>query len=254
MSIKITKPRIDDIPVLEVVEEEKALESLPLVIYYHGWQTSKELVLTQGRKLAERGFRVCLPDAPNHGERRQEVSSIPSLTYWSSIHGSLFEYEKLRDFFLTKRNSNGKVSVGGVSMGGMTICSLLTHHPEITAAACVMGTPSPTAFKETTVSRMKEFGTFLPSDYLDLLSWTDDYDLALHPELLSKRPLFFWHGTEDWKIPIDSVVQFVEANRQAPHGRNIQLHIGLKEAHLVKVPTMDKVAEFFVEMQADPQK
>ena len=34
----------------------------------------KELVLTQGRKLARENFRVILPDAANHGERKTQLS------------------------------------------------------------------------------------------------------------------------------------------------------------------------------------
>lgn len=63
MKLAVRKRKIGNIPVLEVVPEEMIYEPLPLIIYYHGWQTSKELVLTQGRKLAREGFRVVLPDA-----------------------------------------------------------------------------------------------------------------------------------------------------------------------------------------------
>lgn len=247
MQNRVTHLHIDDIPVLEVVAKERAEEALPLIIFYHGWQIDKGMVLTQGRKLAAKGFRVCLPDAPNHGERHQDVSAIPSLTFWNSIQGNLFEYEKIRDYFLQERNCINQIGVGGVSMGGMTTCALLTHQPEIKAAACVMGTPSPGNFIATTIKRMKDFNKLLPSGYLDLLSWTEAYDLAKHSELLAGRPIFFWHGTEDWKIPIESVVDFAEENREEGFGKHISLHIGVGERHLMKVPTMDKVSEFFLE-------
>lgn len=70
----ILKRSVHHIPVLEVVLKELREERIPVVIYYHGWQTSKELVLTQGRKIAQQGIRVILPDAMNHGERKQPVS------------------------------------------------------------------------------------------------------------------------------------------------------------------------------------
>ena len=82
----ILKRSVNQIPVLEVVLKELREERIPVVIYYHGWQTSKELVLTQGRKIAQQGIRVILPDAMNHGERKQPVSSIPSYTFWDSIY------------------------------------------------------------------------------------------------------------------------------------------------------------------------
>ncbi|MHC5247657.1 alpha/beta fold hydrolase [Enterococcus sp. LJL90] len=242
---------IDDIPAFEVVEEALQEAELPLIIYYHGWQTNKNLAMTQARRLAGLGFRVCLPDAPNHGERHQPVSTVPSLTFWETIHGNLFEFEKIRDFFLKNRPNNGRLGVGGFSMGGMTTAALLTHHPEIDAAVCLMGTPSPKAFVDTTIMRRKEANIFLPSDYRDLMSWTPAYDLSAHPETLNGRPLFFWHGTEDWKIPIDSVVKFVDENRNTEAGRNISLHIGVGEGHLLKIPTMEKASFFLKEMLID---
>ncbi len=76
MNPMILKRKVNNIPLLEVVLTELRAEKIPIIIYYHGWQTSKELVLTQGRKFAKQGFRVLLPDAMNHGERKQVVSAI----------------------------------------------------------------------------------------------------------------------------------------------------------------------------------
>ena len=92
MKVVVRKRTVGNIPLLEVVAEDKIYEPLPLVIYYHGWQTAKELVLTQGRKLAAKNFRVLLPDATNHGERKTKTSEIPSLTFWDSIQTNLYEF------------------------------------------------------------------------------------------------------------------------------------------------------------------
>lgn len=92
MKVVVRKRTVGNIPLLEVVAEDKIYEPLPLIIYYHGWQTAKELVLTQGRKLAAKNFRVLLPDAANHGERKTKTSEIPSLTFWDSIQTNLYEF------------------------------------------------------------------------------------------------------------------------------------------------------------------
>ncbi|WP_088825395.1 MULTISPECIES: alpha/beta fold hydrolase [Listeria] len=243
MKFKIVKRKIHDIPVLEITSKTSVDKPLPLAIYYHGWQTSKELVLTQGRKLASRGFRVCLPDAPNHGERHQTVSSVISLTFWNSIQGNLAEYEFIRDHYLAQSLTT-EIFVGGVSMGGITTCALLTHHPEIKAAACIMGEPSPLSFRARTISRASERQIKLPSDYADLLAWQENYDLDGKPETLAGRPLYIWHGTEDWKIPIETVKNFVKKNAPKPYGANIKFEIGEGEGHLVQIAIMDKVADF----------
>lgn len=242
MKIAVRKRLVGNIPLLEVVAEEKTYTPLPLIIYYHGWQTSKELVLTQGRKLAQAGFRVLLPDAVNHGERKTAISKIPSMTFFESIQGNLFEFGYLLDYFDKLGLVTEKIAVGGVSMGGITTCMLLTQHANIQAAACVMGSPSPVAYRERIQVHARELGFYLPADYEKLLVWLEIYDLSLQPEKLAQRPLLFWHGRQDEKIPYEQVADFVEKNPAA----NLQL-IAETEKHMVKGATMDKITHFFVE-------
>ena len=75
----------------------------------------------------------------NHGERKTgPISTIPSITFWSSIQYNLIEFPVIIHHFhklgLIKENWIG---VGGVSMGGITTSALMTQHPEIQAAACL---------------------------------------------------------------------------------------------------------------------
>ncbi|MEO1768665.1 alpha/beta fold hydrolase [Candidatus Enterococcus ferrettii] len=243
MKTTIRKRSVGNIPLLEVVAEEQIYEPLPLIIYYHGWQTAKELVLTQGRKLAAKGFRVLLPDAANHGERKVRVSEIPSLTFWDSIQTNLFEFGYLVDYFENLGLTTGKIGVGGVSMGGITTCMLLTAHPEIDVAACVMGSPSPIKYRDRIKQHATAAGYFLPRDYEQLTSWMAAYDLSLHPEKTTGRPLLFWHGMQDEKIPYQHVSDFVKSQSDS---LNITFN-SEEERHLVKVPTMEIISDFFDE-------
>ncbi|EPH94691.1 MULTISPECIES: alpha/beta fold hydrolase [unclassified Enterococcus] len=246
MNPVILKRTIKNIPVLEVVLEEYKTKAIPVVIYYHGWQTSKELVLTQGRKIAQKGFRVILPDAMNHGERKAPVSPIPSFTFWESIHANLFEFSAIIDNLKRREVYHPDLGVGGVSMGGMTTCALLTKHEEIRCGACIMGSPAPLAYGEEVVRRSGEFKMSLPEDYFDLISWVKNYDLSLQPEKLAERPLFFWHGEADEKIPYRHVFDFVRENHGTENGKNISFLSSAEDRHLVKVPTMVDTAEFFL--------
>ena len=162
-------------------------ERIPVVIYYHGWQTSKELVLTQGRKIAQQGIRVILPDAMNHGERKQPVSSIPSYTFWDSIYGNLFEFDTLIKHLEKRDLLHDRLAVGGVSMGGMTTCALLAKHPHIAAGVCLMGSPALLEYGKEIARRASEYNYILPKDYFDLISWVKSYDLSLQPEKLAGR-------------------------------------------------------------------
>lgn len=246
MKLTIRKRKLGTIPLLEVVERERRNDLLPIIVYYHGWQSSKELVLTQGRRLATAGFRVLLPDAANHGERKQPIAQIPSLTFWQSIHTNLFEFGYIINHFEKLGLVDDRIAVGGVSMGGMTTCALLTHHPEIKAAACVMGSPKPVAYRDRIQKHASELNRYMPKDYLDLLAWLPAYDLSLNPETLGNRPLYIWHGRQDVIVPYEHVLDFVM--------KNPDLNITFEdedEEHLVKTATMNQITQFFVKEMLD---
>ncbi len=241
--------KISGIPVLEVVPEALQNDALPLVIYYHGWQTSKELVLTQARKLAKQNIRVLLPDAMNHGERKYEaVSKIPAVTFWSSIQYNIIEFNLLLAFFNKKGLIlNQKIGVGGLSMGGMTTCALLTQHPEITAAVCLMGTPKPIHYIERIIRITTERKLAIPKDLAKLLSWVTEYDLSFHPESLAGRPVLFWHGTQDPKVPYEDTASFYQAVKDTAYGKQVQFLTSEGTGHLVSTELMDTVTEFLVD-------
>ncbi|OTP12105.1 lipase/esterase [Enterococcus sp. 10A9_DIV0425] len=244
----ILKRRIKTIPVLEVVLRELRDVKIPVVIYYHGWQTSKELVLTQGRKIAKQGIRVLIPDAMNHGERKQPVSSIPSFTFWSSIYSNLFEFDTLLDHLRKRELLSDKIAVGGVSMGGMTTCGLLTKHPEIIGGICLMGSPALLEYGKEIQKRASDFQYRLPQDYFDLISWVNKYDLSLQPEKLAGRDLFFWHGKKDEKIPYHQVADFVTNNQSQSYGKKIVFRSSEEQRHMVEVPVMEEAADFLGKM------
>lgn len=247
MKLSIRHRYIKKIPVLEVVPEEAKNKTLPLVIYYHGWQSAKELSLTQARKLAGTGVRVLLPDAMNHGERKTgPISPIPSVTFWASIQYNIIEFAQLvRHFDKQALIESGKIGVGGVSMGGITTCALLSQHPEIKAAACMMGTPAPLRYIERVMERSAEMDFFVPSDLPLLLNWVANYDLSKMPEKLAERPVLFWHGTEDPKIPYEDMADFYQMVKEESYAKHSQFITGEGEGHLVKGEMMDIVAEFF---------
>ena len=245
MKITIRRRHIGQIPLLEVVPVRDRNVPLPLIVYYHGWQSNKELNLTQGRKLAQVGFRVILPDAMNHGSRKQPVSAIPSLTFWQSIQSNLFEFGAIIQHF--KRLNlilDDRIGVGGTSMGGFTSSALLTHHPEIKVASCMMGSPTPIQYREQLIAYARQLSNrFVPEDLIDLTAWVDRYDLSSQIDTLAGRPFFIWHGERDWRVPYDQTAAFVKAHADLD---NI-IFIHEDEDHLVKTDTMDMMTAFFLD-------
>ena len=105
-----------------------------------------------------------------------------------------------------------------------------------------MGSPSMIGYRERIQKHAGAAGFFVPDDYQLLLGWIEAYDLQTQPEKLAGRPLLFWHGTEDEKIPYADVETFVQGNPEA----NLTF-ISREERHLVRGETMDQVTAFFVE-------
>lgn len=244
--IKVYQRMIQDIPVLEVVNEDQFHKVLPLIVFYHGWRSSKELVLTQARKLAQKNIRVVLPDAVNHGQRHMDISSIPSLTFWNSIQGNLAEFSLIRDFYANKNLiKDDKIGVGGYSMGGMTTGALLTHHPEIKAAAIIMGTPNLAAYAQLVRDDAQKRQVYIPEDMEDITSWINHYDLNQHPATIDHRPLLFWHGTDDRRVPYRQSKDFFDQIHQTDFGEQVSFITGYKAGHLVETRLMDKIANFF---------
>lgn len=247
LTLIIRKRRIEHIPVLEIVPKESANEALPLVIYYHGWQTKKELALTAGKKIAAHNIRVVLPDAMYHGERKiSHTSTIPSFTFWSTIQYNISEFTLIKNFYtkreLIKENSLG---VGGFSMGGMTTAALLTHFTDINVAAVLMGATDFHHFITRTTNYLKKEQPEIPFDIPDLLSWTQKYDLNQQPEKLNQRPLYIWHGTEDAKLPYESIHQFFLDNKKTIDGQNMHFETGYGEPHILTIDIMEKTGLFF---------
>ena len=244
--VKTISRSIQDIPILEVVKEELVNRPLPLVIFYHGWRSNKELVLTQARKLAQKNIRVVLPDALNHGQRHTDISSIPSFTFWNSIQGNLAEFALLKKFYTDKELiKDGKIGVGGYSMGGMTTGALLTVHPEITAATIIMGTPDLKGYAQLVRRDAHRRQIYIPDDLESLTSWINHYDLSQHPEAIDHRPVLFWHGTDDPRIPYAQSKNFFDRVHQESYGDQVAFITGYKAGHLVETHLMDKIANFF---------
>lgn len=240
MKIHIRQRLVGAIPVLEVVDYTKRNQLLASIIYYHGWQTNKELNLTQARKLARTGYRVILPDAANHGDRKQALSKVPGQTFWSSIQSNLFEFESLVEYFRTRDLLGEDIAVAGTSMGGMTACGLMVAQGQIKAGACIMGTPDYIGYLDRLTNYAEAMGVNLPAGYQQLLAWVPYFDLASQADKLADRPFLLWHGQADEKIPYEPVEDFARKNATSHLS-----FVSADEGHLVRPETMDLVTDFF---------
>ena len=94
--IVIERKIINNIPILEIVEEDKKTESIPLAFFYHGITNQKERGLEPGYALASNGMRVIIPDAYRHGERKDEAyAGEPAAEFWSVVLQNIKELPDL---------------------------------------------------------------------------------------------------------------------------------------------------------------
>ena len=245
--LTIRSRQLENLPVLEVVPTAFNNAPLPLIIFYHGWRNNKELMLTQARRAAQRGFRVILPDTMNHGQRKAAPKSvIPSLTFWTSIQYNLIEFEQIIQYFNQRQLIlDGRIGVGGYSMGGITTAALLTLYPEIKVAASIMGTPQPAAYFARISNYLTEQQKPLPRSFPLIFDWLKAVDLSLQPEKMAGRPILLWHGTEDPKIPYQQVQDFYQATHLLPAAQGLEFMTGQGEGHLVTIDLMETIATHF---------
>ena len=148
--IELETRRLGDREILHAFPTGKSEQPLPVVVFYHGFTSSKLVYSYFAVALAQAGFRVVMPDAPDHGARFSGNEQARLGQFWQILHGSLTEFAGLRDaLFEAGLVENDRLAVAGASMGGMTALGIMTHHPEVKSVACLMGSGYFTSLSKT---------------------------------------------------------------------------------------------------------
>ncbi|MFC7062778.1 prolyl oligopeptidase family serine peptidase [Halobacillus seohaensis] len=206
--IGIHRETLRNIPTLVVVESAKYDQPLPVFTYFHGFTSAKEHNLPQAFLLAQKGYRVVLPDSLYHGERIDDLSKRElSFKFWDIVYQNLKDLQEIKDE-LDQREliENERFGVGGTSMGGVTTSAALTMYPWIQAATVMMGSPKPVEFAQKLIKDVERTGLQLPineSELDDLYSSLNSIDLSVQKDKLRERPLFLWHGDADPVVPFE---------------------------------------------------
>lgn len=138
--IEIETRQLAGIHVLHAVPAGKRECSLPCVIFYHGFTSSSLVYSYFAVALAQAGFRVVMPDAPDHGARFKSDARVRMRRFWHILQQNMQEFTTLRAA-LEAENwlSDERLAVGGASMGGMTALGIMARHPEVKCVASLMG-------------------------------------------------------------------------------------------------------------------
>lgn len=211
--IGIYRQTIKNIPVLTIVESSKQNDALPVFIYFHGFTSAKEHNLPQAYLLAQKGYRVILPDSALHGERDEDLTQQDlNFKFWDIVYQNLKELQDMKDELdRSGLIQDRRIGVGGTSMGGVTTTAALTMYPWIQASTCMMGSPKPLEFAQKLIKDVEMTGMDLPlpqEKIDDLYESLEGIDLSLQQEKLNGRPIFFWHGDADPVVPFEHAYDF----------------------------------------------
>jgi hypothetical protein len=210
--IEIHRENISGIPVLHAVKSGNMNKKLPLVFFIHGFTSAKEHNLHFGYLLAEKGFRVILPDALLHGERSDGRSEKKLLyAFWNIVIQTILELDQLKKELEKKELADGRIGVVGTSMGGICTFGALTQYDWIQTGVSLMGSPAYEQFAKKQIDALKREGTSIPytgRELENIFGELQKYDLSMQPETLKGRPLLIWHGKKDAVVPFGPTYDF----------------------------------------------
>jgi fermentation-respiration switch protein FrsA (DUF1100 family) len=244
---------VEQIPVLHIVRKELFADKLPFVMFVHGFTSAKEHNLHYAYLLAEKGFRVVLPEAAYHGERHPEGVKTEeiALHFWNIVLQTIDELDVLRQYFDSENLIDTKrIGLVGTSMGGIVTLGSLTRYQWIKAAVSLMGMPQYGKYALWQLDMLKKQGVNLPiqQEEIDvILEKLKPVDLSRHPEVLANRPLLFWHGKQDPIVPFSYTYDFYEKIKPLYKKAPEKLHfmIDEKSGHKVSREGLLKTVEWF---------
>jgi uncharacterized protein len=249
--ITVENKDINDIPVLIVVENAKRNEPLPVITYVHGFTSAKEHNLPFAYLMAQKGYRVILPDCLHHGERDGGKTSLEvQLEFWNIVIQNLKEIHEIKTY--VEREClllNDRFGLAGTSMGGITTAAALTQYPWIKSAAILMGSPKAMEMAQYTISQVKAMNIKLPFTDVELQQQVEqlqEIDLSKQIDKLNNRPLLFWHGDADTVVPFDQSNSFYNEAKRF-YSENEKLHYIQEKGrgHKVSRPAILATVDWF---------
>ncbi|MFP7295765.1 prolyl oligopeptidase family serine peptidase [Neobacillus niacini] len=217
--IIVEKSLLKNNPHLHIVKKSEQQGKLPFIIFNHGFTSAKEHNLHYAYLLAEKGFRVILPEAIYHGERQQGVTEGNLYRhFWEIVIATIHELNDYKEYYVNEGLANQEqIGIAGTSMGGIVTLGALTKYKWVKAAVSLMGMPVYEEYLKWQLEQMKSLGitlSFTDEQIEEQLSMLRQYDLGHQPEKLENRPLLFWHGKKDPIVPYHLTYQFYQTIKE----------------------------------------
>lgn len=225
---------------VHAVPAGKRSQPLPVIIFYHGFTSSKLVYSYFAVALAQAGFRVVMPDAPDHGARFAGDEQARLGQFWPILHGNLTEFAALRDgLYQAGLVADERLAVAGASMGGMTALGIMARHPEVKCVASLMGSGYFTSLARTL------FPPLQPETFDAMVSPLADWEVTTALPRLADRPLLLWHGEADDVVPAAETFRLQQALRQAGLNNNLTCLWEAGVKHRITPTALDATVAFF---------
>ncbi|MBM7586501.1 fermentation-respiration switch protein FrsA (DUF1100 family) [Bacillus pakistanensis] len=250
--ITIEEKSVEHIEFLQIAKTVKINEPLPAIIFIHGFTSAKEHNLHYSYYLAEKGFRVLLPDCLYHGSRSEKLDERTlSFQFWKIVTKTIDEISLLKEYLQEQGLvENGRYGLAGTSMGGIITLGAMRRYAWIRAAVSLMGSPVYEQLARLQIQYIEKKHGSLPITKEQLeeqIEHIRQYDLSQQPDKLAERPLLFWHGKQDNVVPYAPTYKFYESI--LPHYEKnedkLQFISGELEGHKVTREGVLKATEWF---------
>ena len=219
----------------------------PVMIFLHGFMSGKEHNLHYAYNLVEQGIRVLLPDALYHGERDKGLDELQmNFAFWQIVFQNIQEVGILKEE-LVAHGFNGKVAVGGTSMGGITTAGCLMTYNWIDTASILMGAVNYGKLFEAQLAELEQLNISVPMSQYELATFKEQlahFDAAKHTKAFERIPIFFWHGKQDPRVPFDMSYDFYAAQQDAGKASNLIYMEDPHAGHAVSRAGMLKMVDF----------
>lgn len=220
--IEIETRQLAGIPVLHAVPAGKRACSLPCIIFYHGFTSSSLVYSYFAVALAQAGFRVVMPDAPDHGARFKGDAQGRIYRFWHILQQNMQEFSTLRAALVAENwMSDERLAVGGASMGGMTALGIMARHPEVKCVASLMGSGYFTRLAQTLFPPLLVQTPEQQAAFDALIAPLAEWEVTHQLPHLADRPLLLWHGQEDDVVPAIETFRLQQALIQAGLDNNL---------------------------------
>lgn len=237
--IELEIRRLGDREIVHAFPSGKGEKALPVVVFYHGFTSSKLVYSYFAVALAQAGFRVVMPDAPDHGARFTGDERARLGQFWQILHGSLTEFAGLRDaLYQAGLVADDRLAVAGASMGGMTALGIMTRHPEVKSVACLMGSGYFTSLSKT---------LFPPHEPAEIEALLADWEVARALPRVADRPLLLWHGDADDVVPPGETFRLQQALQHEGLDGNLTCLWEAGVRHRITPTALDATVDFFLQ-------